>query len=799
MQRHHERSILMKQRRWKQSAAWLLSLALILGVSLPARAQAAASDVTLYKGGDIVTVNDAQPTAEAVATKDGKIIAVGTLADVEAKAGSQARVIDLKGKTMIPGFYDAHSHFLWTGTTYLTQARLFSPPMGTVKDMNGIIKALSDWRDAHPDDPWIVGMGYDDGEIVEKRHPTADDLDKVSKDKPIFITHFSGHNIVANHKALELAGISKDTKDPEGGQIGRDKDGNPNGQLWETAMRPVQALVPPLSEAKQIESLRTASELYAKAGMTTVNEGAGGNLQFNYYLKGVNQGVLKQHVNYWFTDWKYAAEMYKKYPKGNESVHYTGKDDLLQLTGVKMFCDGSPQLRTAFMTDPYYTTGEYPKDWVAYPRVPHDKMMANVLEAHQLGINQLYIHGNGDAAIDQVLDCFEAIDKGVKDGTLRKPTAPMRHVVIHSQFSREEQYQRMAKIGAIPSFLMMHPYFLGDRHWDIYFGAERAARMSATRDAANNHLRYSLHSDAPVFPVDALLMLQTAVERKSYSGRDIFTTTYDKNSKYRSVDQRITPAEALKALTLDAAYDNGEDAVAGSIEVGKRADFAILGANPLKVATSTIKDIPVKATIVNGQPIYDPEGLFGQTPTVRTQTFSDIDGHWAAKDIERAVQAKRAAGLSATTYGPDQGLTRAMAVTMLYRMAGQPATPKTDAYRDVAATDWYATPVAWAKANGIAKGKAADRFAPNDLLTREEAAAMLAGYHRMSKASFAAKPVPAPSFQDTPSAWAKTSVQWAVTSDLLRGTDKTHLAPKATLTRAQWVVMTNRYLDRLAK
>lgn len=790
---------MMKKQRWKKLAAFLLSLALVLSVSLPGTAAAApSSNLTLYKGGDIITVNNQQPTAEAVLCQGDKIIAVGNLADLEAKAGSQARIIDLKGNTLIPGFYDAHSHFLATGIAYSTKALLYSPPMGTVKDMQGIIKTLQDWHTAHPDVAWITGTGYDDGEIIEKAHPTADDLDKVSMDKPVFITHFSGHNIVANHKALEMAGITKDTPDPEGGQIGRNKDGTPNGQLWETAMQPVTRLMPPLTETQQIEALRTASDIYARAGMTTVNEGAGANPQFDYYLKALEQEEIKQHVNFWFMDWKYAAQMYQKYPKGNESVHYTGKDDLLQLTGVKMFCDGSPQLRTAYMTDPYYTSGEYPKDWVAYPRVSKNQLIKNVIEAHQLGINQIYIHGNGDAAIDQVLDAYEAVYQGVKDGTLRKPSAPMRHVVIHSQFSREEQYERMARIGAIPSFLIMHPYFLGDRHWDIYFGPERAARMSPTRDAVNQNLRFSLHSDAPVFPVDPLLMLQTAVTRQSYTGRDIFTTTYDKGSKYRSVDQRLTPAEALKALTLDAAYDNGEDKVAGSIEVGKRADLTILGANPLKIDPSKIKDIPVKATIVNGNPIYDPDNLFTSTKSPETN-FKDVKGHWAAKDIYRASQEKRISGLTSDRFAPDETMTRAMAVSILYRMANQPDVSQDNSFKDVKPGDWYAAPVSWAKATGVANGTGQNYFSPQATLTREEAAALLANYYQAQKANFSIAAIKAPTFVDTPSPWAKASVEWALQSELLKGRDTKYLAPQGPVTRAQWVVMTNRYLDRLEK
>lgn len=571
-----------KTKSFRKATAFFLAFVFVFSVALPAEIAKAESKATIYTGGDIVTVSDKNQTAEAIVVKDGKIVQVGSLAEAKKTAGENADTVDLKGHTLIPGFYDSHSHFLATGNASLTSANLSSPPMGNVSSFQDLTASLTAWEKKTPADQWILGKGYDDGQLKENRHPTADDLDKVSTDRPVVITHFSGHNIVVNHKALELAGITKDSKDPEGGEIGRDSKGEPNGQLWEKAVYLVYQKQPPFTKDQQLASLKMASEIYAKAGMTSVNEGAGSNEAFDLYMTAIEKDLIKQHVNYWFTDWNKASELYKKYLKGNESVHYAGKDDLMQLTGIKMFQDGSPQLRTAYMTDPYYTLGEYPEGWKAYPRVSREKLIENVVRAHQAGINNIYIHGNGDAAIDDVLAAYEAVWKGVKDGSLRQPENIdlMRHVVIHTQFSREDQFQKMKDIHALPSFLIMHPYFLGDRHWDIYFGPERSARMSATRDAANYGLRFALHCDAPVFPVDNMLMLQTAVERKSFTGRDIFTTEYKKDDKYRSVDQRITPYEALKALTLDAAYHNGEENIAGSIDVGKRANLVILDKIP---------------------------------------------------------------------------------------------------------------------------------------------------------------------------------------------------------------------------
>lgn len=790
----------MKKQIWKKVTAVLVSLILLLSVSFPGPVGAVLNEsLTLYKGGDIITVNDEQSTAEAVLCQGDKIIAVGNLVDLEAKAGSRARVIDLRGKTMIPGFYDAHSHFYKTGVEKHTQVGLNAPPIGTINDIDKLVSALKVKADASGPDEWIIGSRYDDGEMIEKRHPTADELDKASMTNPIYITHFSGHNAVVNHKALEMAGITKNTPDPEGGQIGRDKDGNPNGQLWESAMNLVFKLVPSPTYQDQLDALAVASDIYAKAGITTVNEG-NGIKWYDIYLDAVKNGYVKQHVNYWFNfnEVDDLSTLMKSTSDGDETTKYTGENNMIAIGGLKAFDDGSPQLRTAYLTDPYHTLGEYEEGWKAYPRMSKEKLIDLVVNAHQKGINRIYIHANGDAAIDDLLDAYEAVDQGIKDGTLRRPTSPMRHVVIHSQFSREEQYGRMARIGAEPSFLIMHPYFLGNRHSDIYFGPERSVRMSPTRDAVNQQLRFSLHSDAPVFPVDPLLMLQTAVMRQSYTGRDIFTTTYDKGSKYRSVDQRLTPAEALKALTLDAAYSNGEEKIAGSIEAGKRADLTILDANPLKVEPSKIKDISVKATIVNGDPIYDPDKLFTSAGVLEIG-FNDVKNHWAAKDINRASKEKRIAGLTANCFAPDEAMTRAMAVSILYRMAGQPEVEQKESFNDVMPEDWYAEAVSWAKMAGIANGADQNSFSPQSTLTREEAAAFLEKYHQAQQNAFITDGINAPSFSDMASSWAKASVQWALEYELLRGIDSKHLAPQEAVTRAQWVVMTNRYLDQLTK
>lgn len=560
----------------------------------------------VYKNATVLTVDPFNDVMEAVAVTDGKIVAVGSNQKIQKFIGRNTVVKNLHKKPLLPGFYDAHGHFSFSGLNVLTKVQLQSPPIGTIKNMEELIAALVERSAITEPGGWVQGSGYDDIELAEKVHPTRWDLDQVSTELPIVITHFSGHNIVANSKAIELAGITVDTPNPEGGDIGK-TDGELNGQFWETAMGMITQLLPPATLQDRLDGLALASEIWASNGATTANEG--GWADFELFKKAADEGYLKVRTSLWFT-LEGGIAAHDEMGHERNSIKYYGDKELVALNGIKYLQDGSPQLRTAFLTDPYYTTGEYPEDWVAYPWQPREKLIEMVVAAHEAGFDRLNIHGNGDAAIDDVLAAYVEVRKP----QYRQPAHPddLRHTIIHCQFNREDQFDTMAEHwGIIPSFLIMHPYFLGDRHWDIFFGPERSARMSATQDAVDRNIPFTLHSDTPVFPHDPLLMLHTAVNRQSYTGKDIFTTTYDPDSKYRSVDQRITPEQALRALTIDGAYQNGEENITGSIEVGKRADLVILDENPLTADPMYIKDIKVLETIVGGKTVFEAQGPEG--------------------------------------------------------------------------------------------------------------------------------------------------------------------------------------------
>jgi hypothetical protein len=597
----------------------ILIIALLLGTSLYS---SAASDkpnppTAIYFNGTIVTVDENMSYAEAVAVDGNKIIAVGSIGEILRLSGAGTQHINLQRKTLLPGFYDPHGHF---GGSAWRSVQLGSGPFGPIKNIADLIAALKARADVTPPGELVSGTGYDDIFMAEQRHPTLTDLDQASTQHPIIISHFSGHGRVINSFALALTPVDyppgTTTPNPPGGTIGRFPDGKPNGQFFGNASalivrRDGQPWSPPATLQSQLEDIAYYSNFYASRGTTTANYGGGGSLStFNLYKQAADEEYLKIRATLWFS------------VAGGTAVHdllggdtpgesrklpkYAGMNDLVVANGIKFIKDGSPQLRTAFLTDPYYTLGDYPAGWKGLEYRTRDQIKADVVSAHNAGFDQIHIHGNGDAGIDDILNAYAEVRK---DG-YRKPSAwsNLRHTVIHCQFNREDQLDLMQQLGVIPAFFPLHTYYLGDRHWTIFLGPERSARMSASQDAVDRNMVFTIHSDSPVMEHNPLLVMWSAVNRISYGGRPIYTLTYLPNTKYRSIDQRIDPEDALRASTIYAAYQEFEDKVTGSIEVGKRADFVILSENPLEVDPMRIRDIQVLETIVGGETVYKAEG-----------------------------------------------------------------------------------------------------------------------------------------------------------------------------------------------
>ncbi len=559
--------------------AMAAGLALLTGCK--ATSPAVAADA-IYVGGDIVTVNDAQPTAEALAVKDGKILAVGGRRQVVgAHKGPTTTVIDLAGKTLLPGFIDPHSHY-FSSITVANQVNVFAPPAGPAKDIPALVAELKMFRDTHrvPKGVLIQAYGYDENAMPNGVGLTRDDLDLDFPDNPVMVGHVSMHGAVLNSAAMKQYGISATTKTPPGGVILR-KPGSsePAGLLMETAFLPIFASLPKPTAEQEVAWSRAGQMLYAQAGITTAHEGAthASDLELMQRVTASGANIIDVIAYPFITDLD--AILAKNPPStfGKYVKH-------LKLGGVKITLDGSPQGKTAYFTTPYLTGGPGgEKNWRGELPFSEDEVKAMVKKVYDLGL-PLNLHANGDAAIDLLLKAHEYAAAG--------DLSRQRHTtVIHSQFVRRDQLDKYVAYSITPSFFTEHTYYFGDTHI-LNRGMEQASFLSPMRAAIDKGLRPTNHTDFVVTPLDQMFVIWTAVNRVS------------RNGVVLGPDQRVTALEALKAITLNAAYQYAEENSKGSLETGKLADLVILDRNPLKVDPVAIKDIKVVETIKEGKTVY---------------------------------------------------------------------------------------------------------------------------------------------------------------------------------------------------
>jgi len=549
----------------------------------PADRDAADSAVvaeTIYVG-DIVTVNDAQPSAEAVAVKDGRILAVGGEDEVMAHRGAGTEVVELGSHTMLPGFVDAHGHLKNVGFQALA-ADLLPPPDSDVDTIERLQEKLRAWGESEASQQlgWILGFGYDDSQLAEKRHPTRDDLDAVSTDRPIFIIHQSGHLYSANSKLLEMAGITAETEDPAGGVIRRRAGSRePDGVLEETAAFAILPVFPDFGEEGARHMIRMGIDAYTRFGFTTATEGRAFPSDLEIYTAMADAGELGIDVIA-FPDYWAAGEGLAENPW--MSREYRGR---FRIGGIKGNLDGSPQGKTAWLSHPYHVppSGQ-DADYAGYPMLEEEQALAMFDDAYARGW-QVLNHANGDAAIDQMI-------RAARAATEKYGPADRRTVGIHSQTIRPDQLDAFAELGIIPSFFGMHTFYWGDWHRESVLGPERAAFISPAKAALDRGMRYTQHHDAPVALPSSIMILATQVNRTTRSGQVL------------GPDQRVSPMDAIRSTTIDAAWQYFEEDRKGSIEPGKLADLVILDANPLEVPPEALFDLQVVETIKEGKTVY---------------------------------------------------------------------------------------------------------------------------------------------------------------------------------------------------
>ena len=546
-------------------------------------ATANAAD-TLYSGGPIITLDDKQATAEAIVVRDGRIAFVGSHKAAR-RFSPKAMQVDLRGHTLSPGFIDAHGHVSGVGLQALS-ANLLPAPDGEGNSIAALQKIMRDFR-AHPTTPGgykvLIGFGYDDSQLAEHRHPTRTDLDAIATDIPIILMHQSGHLGAYNSKALELAGITADTPNPPGGVIRREAGSNvPDGVLEESAHNLALAkLMPVMTPEQSLAMLDAGQSLYMKYGYTTAQDGRSdaGTLQL---LAMAAQGHKLKIDVVAYPDIEVALHdpaMHGPYYGLNYSNHY-------RIGGAKISLDGSPQGKTAWLSQPYYRVPEGEKpDYAGYPAFPDAKVNELVGKAWDNDW-QLLAHANGDAAIDQLIRAVAAAEAS-------HPGKHLMPVLIHGQTLRKDQVGELRRLGIFPSLFPMHTYYWGDWHRDSVLGPERAENISPTQWVLDAGMVFTSHHDAPVVFPDAMRVLDATVNRVTRSGRVL------------GPDQRVSPEIALKAITLWAARQYGEESSKGSIEVGKRADLVVLSDNPLTIARPQLHTIKVLRTIKDGEVVYE--------------------------------------------------------------------------------------------------------------------------------------------------------------------------------------------------
>jgi len=526
------------------------------------------AEVNVIINADIVTMNPEMPTAQAMAYREGKLVAIGSNETVLANVGNNKFVQDAQGKTIVPGFIETHDHIYMSSTTsVLTDVAPFSTPT--------LAEALDKIKRTTPNEEgWIIAFGADQTLYAEQRGPTRDQLDKLFPNTPVMVFHLSGHGGFANSEALRQAGVDESTANPTGGFYEKDDSGQLTGYLsGQPALFSVKGYPNPSPD-----TAKSAAFLRATKGITTSSE-----------LGIMNAAVLhglQQATNSPDFPVRVVGGYFSTAPDYEEIVPQlkSYENNLLKIPFIKTWTDGSLQGGTAYLTEGYHTEGI----GEGGAQGTQEFFNQQVLDMYQRGFWPA-IHANGDGAVSIALNAIEYAQQTLGE----KLDSSIRPQIIHAQVTTEEQIKRMAELNASPTFFTTHVYYWGDLHYETTLGTDRAQRLSAMADGFKYGVHPSMHNDPPVSPIDPLLNMWIAVKRTSKNGRVL------------GGDQAILPQQALAAYTINAAYQFGMESESGSLEVGKNADFVFLSGNPLTVKLKQIKDIKVLKTVLAGVATYE--------------------------------------------------------------------------------------------------------------------------------------------------------------------------------------------------
>jgi predicted amidohydrolase YtcJ len=519
----------------------------------------------------IWTGDPARPEAQALAVRGGRIVAVGSNADVAVLKGSKTRVLDGRGRRVVPGFIDSHTHMTMGGFN------LLAVDLRTTKDPADFTRRFAAFARTRPPGQWITDGAWDHEQWIPPRLPTRELLDPASGDRPVCLQRQDGHMRVCNSLALKLAKITRDTPDPPGGVIVRDAAGEPTGVLKDAAMDAIEAVRPARSPAELEEALRAAMKEAARNGVASVQDLPGDRGDLDAWEALRRARALSVRVNYRssLTAWE----------KARDRRAAMANDEWLKLSGVKGYADGSLGSSTALFFEPY-EDDPFNRGVFAAEAIPLATLEARVAGADKAGL-QVVIHAIGDRANAEILDLFERVAKanGQRDRRFR---------IEHAQHLRPADIPRFAALGVVAS---MQPYHaVDDGRWaEKRIGTKRCRTTYAFRSLLDAKARLVFGSDWDVAPLSPLLGIAAAVGRQTIDG---------KNPGGWFPEQKIGVAEALRAYTVDAAWAAFEEGEKGTLSAGKLADFVILSGDPFTVPAALLDALAVEATVVGGQVVH---------------------------------------------------------------------------------------------------------------------------------------------------------------------------------------------------
>lgn len=524
-------------------------------------------EILLYNA-NVLTVDERRPRAQAVAIADGRFLAVGSNERVRGLATVRTRKIDLAGRTVVPGFIDAHSHPAVAGRLHLRQLDC------DLRSITAIQAAIRERASKTPPGEWVLGFKYDDTKTSEARPLSRADLDEAAPAHPVYISHRGGHTAYTNSLALRMAEVAEETPDPAGGRFDRDPEtGKHNGRISERATDAFDKIIPEnYSRADYREGVKLMAQMLARAGVTSVHDAYGSHEDLRAYQDARAAGDLSVRV--------YCLIGHREIDRLIAAGVRTGfGDEWVRIGAMKMTCDGSISERTARLSEPYVGR---PDDF-GLQVMSEEEMYEQGRKAHEADW-QIGIHANGDVAIDLVLRLFERLQR-------ERPRRDPRFRLEHCTVINDALVQRIRALGAIPTPFASYVYYHGEKMRE--YGAERLNRMFAFRSFLDAGVRVAPGSDYPPGPFEPMMMLQSAVTRTDLKGN------------VWGAEQRIPAEQALRIGTLHGAYASFEERLKGSIEPGKLADLVVLGRDPLREDPATLVTVPVEKTMVGGRWVFE--------------------------------------------------------------------------------------------------------------------------------------------------------------------------------------------------